>query len=70
MGAAAQIQLGAIRKAVVSAPLIPGLKALVARNTGTADWNYQRPPHLPLSAEAAAKLFTTFDACGLTLATA
>jgi len=70
MGAAAQIQLGAIRKAVVSAPLIPGLKALVARNTGNADWNYQRPPHLPLSAEAAAKLFTTFDACGLTLAKA
>lgn len=70
MGAAAQVQLGAIRKAVVSAPLIPGLKALVARNTGNADWNYQRPPHLPLSAEAAAKLFTTFDACGLTLAKA
>lgn len=70
VGAAAQTQLGAIRKAVVSAPLIPGLKALVARNTGNADWNYQRPPHLPLSADAAAKLFTTFDACGLTLAKA
>ena len=69
-GAAAQTQLGAIRKAVVSAPLIPGLKALVARNTGNADWNYQRPPHLPLAADAAAKLFTTFDACGLTLAKA
>ena len=70
VGAAAQTQLGAIRKAVVSAPLIPGLKALVARNTGNPDWNYQRPPHLPLSADAAAKLFTTFDACGLTLAKA
>ena len=69
-GAAAQTQLGAIRKAVVSAPLIPGLKALVARNTGNADWNYQRPPHVPLAADAAATLFTTFDACGLTLAKA
>lgn len=69
-GAAAQVQLAAIRKAVVSAPLIPGLKALIARNTGNPAWNYQRPPHLPLSAEAAAKLFTTFDACGLTLAKA
>ena len=69
-GAAAQTQLGAIRKAVVSAPLIPGLKALVARNTGNADWTYQRPPHVPLAADAAATLFTTFDACGLTLAKA
>ncbi len=69
-GAQAQTQLSAIRKAVVSAPLIPGLKALVARNTGNPAWNYQRPPHLALSAETAAKLFTSFDACGLTLAKA
>jgi 4-hydroxy-tetrahydrodipicolinate synthase len=69
-GEAAQVQLAAIRKAVTSAPLIPGLKALVARNTGNPAWNNQRPPHLPLSAEAAEKLFATFDACGLTLAKA
>ena len=66
-GAAAQIQLSAIRKAVTSAPLIPGLKALVARNTGNTAWNFQRPPHLPLAAEAAGKLFAAFDACGLAL---
>ena len=70
VGATAQVQLGAIRKAVVSAPLIPGLKALTARNTGNPAWNYQRPPHMPLSGEAAAKLFAAFDACGLTLARA
>ena len=70
VGATAQVQLGAIRKAVVSAPLIPGLKALTARNTGNAAWNCQRPPHMPLSAEAAATLFAAFDACGLTLAKA
>ncbi len=69
-GAAAQVQLGAIRKAVVSAPLIPGLKALVARNTGNPAWNNQRPPHMKLSAEAAGRLFVTFDACGVTMAKA
>jgi 4-hydroxy-tetrahydrodipicolinate synthase len=69
-GETAQVQLSAIRKAVVSAPLIPGLKALVARNTGNPAWNHQRPPHMPLAADAAAKLYATFDACGLTLAKA
>jgi hypothetical protein len=29
-----------------------------------------RPPHLRLSAEAAHKLFTAFDQCGITLADA
>ncbi len=29
-----------------------------------------RPPHLALTAEAKAKLFATFDACGVTLAQA
>ena len=70
MGAEAQVTLSAIRKAVTSAPLIPGLKALVARHTGDAAWNTMRPPHLRLSAEAAAKLFAAFDACGLKLAAA
>lgn len=66
--ATAQTQLAAIRKAVTSAPLIPALKALVARRTGDAAWNRMRPPHLPLSVEAAAKLLATFDSTGLVLA--
>jgi len=69
-GADAQVTLSAIRKAVVSAPLIPGLKALVARHTGDAAWQNMRPPHMALSAEAQQKLFAAFDACGLTLAKA
>ncbi len=69
-GAAAQETLSAIRKAVTSAPLIPGLKALVARNTGDAAWLNIRPPHMKLGEEAAAKLFAAFDACGVTLAKA
>ena len=66
-GAAAHEVLAATRKAVISVPLIPGLKALVARNTGDARWNNIRPPHLPLTGAQQASLFCAFDACGLTL---
>ena len=66
-GAAAHEILAATRKAVTSVPLIPGLKALVARNTGDPRWMTIRPPHLPLSAADQAKLFSAFDACGMTL---
>jgi 4-hydroxy-tetrahydrodipicolinate synthase len=69
-GAEAQEQVSLIRKAVTSAPLIPGLKALVARNTGDAGWTNIRPPHLKLDAGAAQKLFDAFDASGLKLAKA
>jgi len=70
LGAQTQPTLTAIRKAVVSAPLIPALKALIARHTGDAAWNNIRPPHMALSAEAAAGLYATFDAIGLELAKA
>ena len=69
-GADAQRTLSAMRAAVTSAALIPGLKALVARHTGNDGWLNIRPPHTRLSAEAAAKLFATFDACGVELARA
>ena len=57
-GAAAHEVLAATRKAVISVPLIPGLKALVARNTGDARWNNIRPPHLPLTAAQQTALFS------------
>jgi 4-hydroxy-tetrahydrodipicolinate synthase len=66
-GAAAHEVLAATRKAVVSVPLIPGLKALVARNTGDPRWTNIRPPHLALTAAQQAALFSAFDACGLAL---
>ena len=69
-GEQAQQVLTALRRAVTSAALIPGLKALVARNTGDDAWRNIRPPHLQLDAAAEAKLFETFDACGVTLAKA
>ncbi len=69
-GEPAHLCLSAVRKAVTSVPLIPGLKALVARNNGDPSWTNIRPPHLQLTAEQQAKLFAAFDACGVTLAKA
>ncbi len=69
-GAEAQAVLTALRRAVTSQALIPGLKALVARHTGDASWRHMRPPHLPLPAEAEARLFAAFDACGAPMARA
>jgi len=69
-GVDAQITLSAVRKAVSSTALIPGLKALVARHTGDERWTNIRPPHLPLSPDSAGRLFRAFDACGLKLAAA
>ena len=64
-GAAAHEILAATRKAVISVPLISGLKALVARNTSNPAWHNIRPPHLRLTAAQQASLFAAFDACGL-----
>ena len=68
--AAAQEILTATRKAVTAVPLIPALKALVARNTGDARWLNIRPPHLKLTEAQAAGLFSAFDASGIRLAKA
>jgi len=67
-GGAAQDVLSALRRAVTSAALIPGLKALLARHADDDAWLNIRPPHLQLSKDAAAVLFTAFDACGVQLA--
>lgn len=69
-GVAAQEVLTALRRAVTSAALIPGLKALVARHTGDDAWLNIRPPHLRLGEETAARLFAAFDECGVRLADA
>ena len=69
-GAAAAEILSATRKAVTSVPLIPGLKSLVARNTGNPAWKNIRPPHLKLTAAQEAALFAAFDAIAMTLAKA
>jgi 4-hydroxy-tetrahydrodipicolinate synthase len=66
-GAVAHEILAATRKAVISVPMIPALKALTARNTADPRWNYIRPPHLTLTPALEAALFKTFDACGMTM---
>lgn len=66
-GIAAHAVLSATRKAVISVPLISGLKALVARNTGDPAWETIRPPHLKLTAAQKAALFDVFDATGIAL---
>lgn len=69
-GAQAQESLTALRRAVTSQALIPGLKALIARHHGDRAWQTMRPPHLPLGVEAQARLFAAFDACGAPMANA
>jgi len=69
-GEAEAAVLAATRKAAISVPLISGLKALKARQTGDTGWLNIRPPHLNLTAEQQTKLFAAWDASGITLAKA
>ena len=67
-GEAPQRQLAAMRAAISEAPLIPGLKALIARHHNDANWLNVRPPHTKITAEAEHALFRAFDATGVELA--
>ncbi len=60
----AQAPLTALRAAITGAPLIPGLKALLARQLNDPAWRPTRPPHVALDAAQEAKLFATYDAAG------
>jgi 4-hydroxy-tetrahydrodipicolinate synthase len=66
-GERAQVLLSAIRKAVTATPLIAGLKSLLARHRSDPAWKHIRPPNMPLSAEAEARLFAAFDATGFAI---
>jgi 4-hydroxy-tetrahydrodipicolinate synthase len=66
-GEAAQKTLTATRKAVTGVPLIPGLKTLIARHAGDDMWRTIRPPHLKLTEAQCTQIYTSFDACGVTL---
>jgi 4-hydroxy-tetrahydrodipicolinate synthase len=66
-GDAAQAVLSAKRRVIAGVPLIPGLKALVARQTGDPAWTNMRPPQMKLSAPAAEALFAAFDGCDFPL---
>lgn len=59
-----QARLAAVREAVSLYPYPPGLKAMIARNTGDDVWLNIRPPFIALSAEERQHMYDTFDALG------
>ncbi|HEY4250137.1 MAG TPA: dihydrodipicolinate synthase family protein [Roseomonas sp.] len=61
---AAQTVLNGTRKAATSVPLISGLREIIARSTGDDGWRTIRPPHLPLNAEQAEKVWAAWTAAG------
>jgi len=63
-----QAQLTRVRQALEAVALIPALKAVMERHTGTLGWRNMRPPTMALPAAAAGKLFADLDAVGFTLA--
>jgi 4-hydroxy-tetrahydrodipicolinate synthase len=56
--------ISTVRAALERYPLIAALKALLARDTGHADWAVTRPPITPLPADAAARMFEEVAASG------
>lgn len=70
VGVAAQRRLTAYRAVLTSAPTIPALRALVAREEKDPAWLTMRPPHLPLAAEASAKFLAAWDQAGADLSKA
>jgi 4-hydroxy-tetrahydrodipicolinate synthase len=69
-GAEAQRLLSAYRAVLTTAPTIPALRALVARQENEPAWLTMRPPHLPMSPEASARFLAAWDAAGTGLSKA
>lgn len=65
--AAEALRISSLRAVLERYPLIAALKALLARDTGHADWAVTRPPIAPLPADAAARMFEEVAACGYEL---
>ncbi len=57
-----QEKLNAIRKEFEKYPMIPALKQMMARKTGTASWINLRPPLMPLSERDGSALAEALDA--------
>ncbi len=62
---AAQAVLTATRKVATSAPLIGGLREIVARQTGNPAWRRIRPPNMALKQEQVGPYLASFDATGI-----
>lgn len=61
---AAQEKLSELRAIVAGFPMIPALKATVARHSGDADWARVRPPLVALTVEQKDELGRRLDAVG------
>lgn len=64
----AQAAIEALRTAVVSQPLVAGLKELMARHTANPGWRYLRPPLVAIDAAAGDSLSAAVAATGHRLA--
>ena len=62
-----QQPLAAVRKIISGYPLIPSLKAMMARHTGDKAWLNMRPPVLPMDEAMTKKLYQEYDGAGLRL---
>ncbi|MDP6690999.1 MAG: dihydrodipicolinate synthase family protein [Alphaproteobacteria bacterium] len=67
---AAQETASAARKMLQAFGMVPGMKELMAQNTGDGAWRNMRPPILPLSADAVQSLNQACRDIGFTLAEA
>lgn len=65
-----QKPLAAVRKIISGYPLIPSLKAMVARHTGDDAWLNMRPPVMAMDAAATQRLYQEYDGAGLSMAEA
>lgn len=61
---AAQRVVDACRAAAGSAPLIPGLREVLARSTGDEGWRHIRPPHTRLSPAQADAVWAAWQGTG------
>jgi len=59
-----------VRKIISGYPLIPSLKAMVARHTGDNAWLNMRPPVLAMDAAQTQRLYQEYDGAGLAMAEA
>ena len=59
-----QASLNALRDIVQSQPMIPALKAIVARYSGVEGWRRLRPPLVELTDAQCAELYAALDAVG------
>lgn len=62
-----QEKLNAVRAVVQAYPMIPALKAIVARFAGDDSWASTRPPLQPLSVDQRGSLYQRLDAVGFSM---